>query len=95
MNLLAELKRRNVIRAGLLYIGAVWALAQGIAQLSPTVGLPDMAARWFLIAAAIGFPFCARPEQGRGVVSTGRHHRLPRAYPIRIRWLTRGPASPD
>jgi len=57
MNLLAELKRRNVIRAGLLYIGAVWALAQGISQLSPAVGLPEWTTRWFLIAATIGFPF--------------------------------------
>jgi len=53
----AELRRRNVLRAAVLYIGAIWALAQGIAQLSPAVGLPDMAARWFLIAAAIGSPF--------------------------------------
>jgi len=54
---LSELKRRNVIRAAVLYIGAVWALAQGIAQLSPAIGLPEMAARWFLIATTIGFPF--------------------------------------
>jgi TolB-like protein/tetratricopeptide (TPR) repeat protein len=53
----AELKRRHVVRAGVLYIGAVWALAQGIAQLTPVVGAPDWAARWFLVAAAIGFPF--------------------------------------
>lgn len=53
----AELKRRHVVRAGVLYVGAVWALAQGIAQLTPVVGAPDWAARWFLIAAAIGFPF--------------------------------------
>ena len=53
----AELKRRHVVRASVLYIGAVWALAQGIAQLTPVVGAPDWAARWFLIAAAIGFPF--------------------------------------
>ncbi|HET6913810.1 MAG TPA: hypothetical protein VFH71_10800 [Rhodanobacteraceae bacterium] len=53
----AELKRRHVVRAGVLYIGAVWALAQGIAQLTPAVGAPDWAARWFLVAAAIGFPF--------------------------------------
>ena len=53
----AELRRRNVLRAGVLYIGAVWALAQGIAQLSPVVGTPDWVARWFLVAAAIGFPF--------------------------------------
>lgn len=56
-SILAELKRRHVVRAGVLYIGAVWALAQGIAQLTPVVGAPDWAARWFLIAAAIGFPF--------------------------------------
>jgi TolB-like protein/Flp pilus assembly protein TadD len=57
VSLFDELRRRNVLRAAVLYIGAVWALAQGISQLSPAVGLPDMAARWFLIAAAIGFPF--------------------------------------
>jgi hypothetical protein len=28
-NFFAELKRRNVIRAAILYVGAVWALAQG------------------------------------------------------------------
>ncbi|MGH8118236.1 MAG: hypothetical protein ACREP0_09435 [Rhodanobacteraceae bacterium] len=32
----AELKRRNVLRAAVLYVGAVWALAQGIAQLART-----------------------------------------------------------
>jgi len=52
-----ELTRRNVLRAGVLYIGASWALAQGIAQLTPAIGLPDVAARWFLVAALIGFPF--------------------------------------
>lgn len=57
MSLLAELKRRNVLRAGVLYAGAVWALAQGIAQLTPVVGAPEWITRWFLIAAVIGFPF--------------------------------------
>jgi TolB-like protein len=52
-----ELRRRNVLRAGVLHAGAVWALAQGIAQLGPSVGAPDWATRWFLIAAIIGFPF--------------------------------------
>jgi len=56
-NLFAELRRRNVFRAGALYVGAVWALTQGIAQLTPVVGAPDWAARWFLVAAVIGFPF--------------------------------------
>jgi len=55
--LLQELRRRNVFRAAVLYIGAVWALAQGIAQLGPSVGLPDWGTRWFIVAGAIGFPF--------------------------------------
>jgi TolB-like protein/Tfp pilus assembly protein PilF len=53
----SELKRRNVIRAAILYVGAVWALAQGIAQLGPSVGAPEWLTRWFLVAAGIGFPF--------------------------------------
>ena len=51
------MKRRNVLRAAVLYAGAVWALAQGISQLASAIGLPDYATRWFLIAAVIGFPF--------------------------------------
>jgi TolB-like protein/Tfp pilus assembly protein PilF len=54
--LYAELKRRNVLRASLLYAGTVWALAQGIAQLGPSIGAPEWITRWFLVAAAIGFP---------------------------------------
>jgi TolB-like protein/Tfp pilus assembly protein PilF len=53
----SELKRRNVIRATILYLGGVWALAQGISQLGPSVGAPEWATRWFLVAAGIGFPF--------------------------------------
>ena len=53
----AELKRRNVLRAGVLYIGAVWALAQGLAQLLPLFGPYDWIVRWFVVAGAIGFPF--------------------------------------
>ncbi len=56
-SLFAELRRRNVLRAGVLYIGAVWAFGQGLSQFSPAIGLPDWATRWFLVAAAIGFPF--------------------------------------
>jgi TolB-like protein/Tfp pilus assembly protein PilF len=56
-SLFAELKRRNVFRAAILYIGAVWALAQGITQLTPVVGAPEWTARWFLVAAIIAFPF--------------------------------------
>src|SRR5581483_6756336 len=52
-----ELKRRNVIRAAILYVGGVWALAQGISQLGPSLGAPEWTTRWFLVAAGIGFPF--------------------------------------
>ncbi len=51
-----ELKRRNVLRSAALYVGIVWALAQGISQLSPSLGLPDWATRAFLVACAAGFP---------------------------------------
>jgi TolB-like protein len=53
----AELKRRNVLRAAVLYAGAVWALAQGLAQLLPLFGPYDWIARWFVVAGVIGFPF--------------------------------------
>ena len=53
----AELKRRNVLRAAALYLAAAWALAQGIAQLGPVVGAPEWVTRWFLVAAGIGLPF--------------------------------------
>jgi TolB-like protein len=56
-SLFAELKRRNAWRAAMLYAGTVWAFGQGLSQFSQAVGLPDWATRWFLIAAAIGFPF--------------------------------------
>ncbi len=54
---LRQLERRNVLRAAALYVGTVWALAQGIAQLAPVFGIPDWGVRWFVAAGAIGFPF--------------------------------------
>jgi hypothetical protein len=56
-SMFGELRRRNVLRAGALYVAAVWALAQGIAQLGPAFGMPDWGTRWFVVAAIIGFPF--------------------------------------
>lgn len=56
-SLLAELKRRNVLRSAALYIGIAWALAQGVSQLNDALGLPVWAPRAFLIACAVGFPF--------------------------------------
>ena len=54
---LHELRRRNILRAAALYATSAWALAQGITSLGPSVGAPDWLTRWFLVAAAIGFPF--------------------------------------
>lgn len=54
---LAELGYRHVWRAAAVYIGAVWALSQGIAQLAPAFNAPGWLTRWFVIACAIGFPF--------------------------------------
>jgi TolB-like protein/Flp pilus assembly protein TadD len=54
---LRELQRRNVIRAAILYAGGVWLLSQIIVTLGPVVGAPGWVARWFLVAAALGFPF--------------------------------------
>lgn len=53
----SELKRRNVLRAGVLYIGVTWALSQGAAQLAPVFEVPNWAVRGFVVAGAIGFPF--------------------------------------
>ena len=55
--ILAELKRRNVLRAAAIYIAATWALSQGIAQLAPVFDAPGWVVRWFVIACVIGFPF--------------------------------------
>ena len=53
----SELKRRNVLRAGAFYIAAVWALAQGLAQLLPVFNAPNWITKWFVMACVIGFPF--------------------------------------
>lgn len=55
--IIGELSYRHVWRAAAVYIGAVWALSQGIAQLSGPFGMPDWVTRWFVGACAIGFPF--------------------------------------
>ncbi|HJR13188.1 MAG TPA: hypothetical protein VJ833_04740 [Rhodanobacteraceae bacterium] len=53
----AELKRRNVLRAGALYAAAAWALAQGAAQLLPLYDVSAWVMRWIIAALIIGFPF--------------------------------------
>ena len=54
---LAELKRRNVLRAGMLYAAGAWLLVQVATQVFPFFDIPNWVVRWIVIAAAIGFPF--------------------------------------
>ncbi len=53
----AELKRRNVLRAGMLYAAGAWLLVQVATQVFPFFDIPNWVVRWIVIAAAIGFPF--------------------------------------
>ncbi|MEO7067530.1 MAG: hypothetical protein ABI114_11520 [Rhodanobacter sp.] len=46
-----------MLRAGALYAAAVWALAQGLAQLLPVFNAPNWLTQWLVIAGIIGFPF--------------------------------------
>ncbi len=48
MNLLAELKRRNVIRVGVAWLALSWLLVAMSALLFPALGLPILAVRWMI-----------------------------------------------
>jgi len=54
--LLAELKRRNVLRAGAWYAAMAWLLVQVATQVFPFFDVPNWAVRWTVIAAVAGFP---------------------------------------
>ncbi|MGH8041071.1 MAG: tetratricopeptide repeat protein [Rudaea sp.] len=55
MNLLAELQRRNVIRAAGLYLVGAWLLVQVAGTVLPMFGAPEWIARSLVILLAIGF----------------------------------------
>ena len=55
MSLLAELKRRNVLRVAAAYIAVSWLLIQVVETLFPVFGLSDGAILAVLIVLAIGF----------------------------------------
>jgi TolB-like protein/lipoprotein NlpI len=55
--LFAELRRRNVLRAGAFYAAAAWLLVQIATQVFPFYDLPSWAVRWVIGALACGFPF--------------------------------------
>ncbi|MGN6730254.1 MAG: tetratricopeptide repeat protein [Rhodanobacteraceae bacterium] len=53
----AELRRRNVFRAGTLYAAAAWLVVQVATQVLPLFGAPNWMLRLIVVAAVIGFPF--------------------------------------
>ena len=52
-----ELKRRNVLRAGVLYAAAAWLLVQVATQVFPFFGIHEWIVRWIVVACALGAPF--------------------------------------
>ena len=58
-HVLSELVRRQVFRALGAYIVIIWGLAQGIAGLLPSFGIPDWVTRSFIYAAISATPLVA------------------------------------
>ncbi|HEX9772280.1 MAG TPA: tetratricopeptide repeat protein [Steroidobacteraceae bacterium] len=56
MSLLSELKRRNVIRAAVLYLVAGWVIMQVAQLLFGVLELPEWSARFVLGLVVLGFP---------------------------------------
>ena len=54
---LAELKRRNMLRAAAVYAAMAWLVMQVVTQLFPVYGLPTWSMRWVIGALVIGLPF--------------------------------------
>ena len=49
-----ELRRRGVLRAGLVYLAGAWLVVQVLETLVPIFGLPETSIRWVVIALAVG-----------------------------------------
>jgi adenylate cyclase len=56
-NLLSELKRRNVFKAALAYIGTCWVVVQVLSIILPTFQAPEYILKTTIIFLVIGFPF--------------------------------------
>ncbi|HEY6895254.1 MAG TPA: hypothetical protein VI258_13855, partial [Rhodanobacteraceae bacterium] len=52
----AELRRRNVFRAGAFYAASAWLLVQVATQVFPFFHGAEWVVRWIVVAAIIGFP---------------------------------------
>jgi hypothetical protein len=59
IELIRELSRRRVIRSVGAYIGAVWVVSLGAAELFPTFGLPDGSVRALVLIGLAGIPLVA------------------------------------
>jgi MFS family permease len=55
MSLIAELKRRNVLRVAAGYIVAAWLVVQLVETIFPAFGFGDEAVRFVVIGFAVGF----------------------------------------
>lgn len=55
VSILAELKRRNVLRVAAAYVAVAWLIIQVVETLFPLFGLGDAAARTVVVILAIGF----------------------------------------
>ena len=56
MNLITELKRRNVFRVGLFYIVSAWVVVQVAETLLPIFEVPDSVLRAIVLILVLGFP---------------------------------------
>lgn len=56
MKFIAELKRRRVFRAGLVYVIVAWAVIQAADIILPRLGVPDWAVTFVIVAAGLGLP---------------------------------------
>ena len=66
-SLFAELRRRNVFRAGAFYLAAAWLLVQIATQVFPFYDLPSWAVRWVIGALAWIHPDQAKAGRAIGV----------------------------
>ena len=55
MSLLAELKRRNVIRVSMAYLAGAWLIVQVLDTVIPWLGLSDAVGRVLLVTLVVGF----------------------------------------
>lgn len=53
----SELRRRNVLRAGILYAASAWLLVQVATQVFPFFQIPEWIVRWVVVACLVGAPF--------------------------------------